>query len=123
MSGETRNGLTSTDIYDNKNAPLSSVSNYGIKWLTNYSRKNVVRPQIVKAEDKIVIFWSIYDPDNRFCQEAYYMVLSDEGEVLVPETPLKHYVNSHEKPIYHDGTVSWIYTNQNKLHLAELKIN
>jgi hypothetical protein len=95
-----------------------------VRWLTNYSGKDVVKPQIVRANDKIVIFWSIYNPNNKSCKDAYYMVLSDEGEILVPETPLNCLLNSYEKPVYNNGVVSWVYydSSDKQLHLVELTI-
>lgn len=121
--GEIREGLTAKNFYE-ENSALKSVTNYGVRWLTDYPENSVVRPQIVKADDKIVIIWSIYEPDNELCKKTAYMILSDEGEILVPETALDCGINSYEKPIYHNGIVSWVYydTSSSQFHLVELKV-
>ena len=123
IGGETREGLTARNFYE-ENSTMKSVTNNGVRWLTDYSKESVVRPQIVRAEDKFVIIWSIYEPDNESCKKTAYMVLSDEGEILVPETALDCGINSYEKPIYHNGIVSWVYydTSSSQLHLVELKV-
>ncbi|MBE7051293.1 MAG: hypothetical protein E7395_01810 [Ruminococcaceae bacterium] len=123
IGGETREGLTARNFYE-ENSTMKSVTNNGVIWLTDYSKESVVRPQIVRAEDKFVIIWSIYEPDNESCKKTAYMVLSDEGEILVPETALDCGINSYEKPIYHNGIVSWVYydTSSSQLQLVELKV-
>ena len=122
IGGEDRTGYTATDIQDNSNSPLTSVTNNGVRWLTDYAENSVIAPQIVQANDKIVILWSVYNPHNRFCEDRYYMILSDTGEILVPETPLKEYLNSYEKPIYHDGVVSWVYYDHYNKQIKQAKI-
>ena len=123
IGGETREGLTARNFYE-ENYTMKSVTNNGVRWLTDYSKESVVRPQIVRAEDKFVIIWSIYDPDDASCKKAFYMILSDDGEILVPETALDCGINSYEKPIYHNGIVSWVYydTSSSQLQLVELKV-
>ena len=123
IGGEERTGVSATDIYDNSNTPLTNVTNYGVRWLTDYKEDIVVAPQIVKADDKVVVLWSVRDVHNRFSEGRYYMVLSESGEVLVPQTPLEPYLNSYEKPVYNNGVISWVYSWYNKLGLAQLKVN
>ena len=126
MGGDVREGMSSDNNQDSdfESSSLKHVTNYGVRWLTNYSNKSVVRPQIVRADDKFVIIWSIYEPNNKLSKKTAYMILSDDGEILVPETELNYGINSYEKPIYHNGVVSWIYYNNSdgQLYLVELNI-
>lgn len=85
VGGSTRTGATSTDIYDNSNSPLTEVTDYGVIWLTNYTDRDVIAPQVVVGDDRIVIFWTeerkpegmYHTPDEFYC-ESYYMILSAE---------------------------------------------
>lgn len=121
--GETRQGLTDVRFYD-ENPKMESVTNNGIIWLTDYAKESVVRPQIVKADDKIVILWSKYDPADTSCKKAFCMVLSADGKILVPETELDCRMNSYEKPIYHNGVVSWVYCDDSgsRLHRVNMQV-
>ncbi|MGN0163737.1 MAG: hypothetical protein ACI4EA_09215 [Candidatus Ornithomonoglobus sp.] len=106
IGGSQRRGLTSFDINDNQNSPLTSVTDYGVNWLTSYDDRNVITPQVVIADNRIVILWN-ETKENK--SEAYYMVLSDSGEILKPATSLgiNQQLNSREDPIYYDGKIYW----------------
>ena len=104
IGGTERSGATSFDIYDNQNGPLTKVTDYGVIWLTDYMDKNAIAPQVVAANDPIVILWGT----DRFAPEpeSFYMVLSAEGEVITPAPPLDRVkLNSYERPVYHNGQV------------------
>jgi hypothetical protein len=116
IGGEPRNGATSFDINDNNNSPLTSVTDYGVHWLTNYTEKNVIAPQVVEAGDRVVILWSTDD-------ESFYVVLSADGSELIPVTSLgKTTLNSYERPIYHDGKVIWASVNAGKLMVMNINM-
>ena len=104
IGGEERSGSMSFNVYDTNNSALRSVTDYGVHWLTNYASDNVVRPQVVEADDKIVILWT-------HSYKNYYMILSNEGNILVPETEINVPLNSYEKPVYINGKVQWVYTD------------
>lgn len=116
VGGTTRNGATSLDINDNKNAPLTKVTNYGVHWLTNYTDANVIAPQVVMADDHIVILWATE-------KDTFYTVLSANGDVLTPATSLgKIQLNSFERPVYHNGAVHWAYADDGKLRVRSIKL-
>lgn len=116
LGGVERSGNTSYNINDINNSPLTPVTDYGVRWLTDYTDKNVIAPQIVKAEDKIVILWSTEN-------ESFYTVLNSNGDTLVPVTSLGNkLLNSYEKPIYHNGKVYWVYSGENKINLGSISI-
>ena len=118
IGGTARSGATSYDIYDNQNAPLTNVTDYGVIWLTDYTDRNVITPQVVAADDRIVILWK---EDVGSPVDTYYMVLSAEGNVIKPKTPLGLPLNSFEQPIYHDGRVYWAYALRGKLAVASFE--
>ncbi|WEK54176.1 MAG: hypothetical protein P0Y55_16700 [Candidatus Cohnella colombiensis] len=119
VGGTTRSGATSFDINDNNNSPLTNVTDYGVVWLTNYTDKNVIAPQIVIADDRIVILWT---EDSEPVTESFYMVLSAGGDVITPATSLgRMKLNSYEMPIYHNGHVYWAYTHNDKLRVVSIK--
>jgi hypothetical protein len=120
IGGTVRSGATSFDIYDNQNGPLTKVTDYGVIWLTDYTDKNAIAPQVVAADDRIVILWGTdrLTPEP----ESFYMVLSAEGEVITPATSLGRVkLNSYERPIYHNGQVYWAYTDKGNLRVFSIK--
>lgn len=130
IGGEVRSGATSFDINDNQNQPLSTVTDYGVRWLTKYKDKNVISPQVVVANDKVVIMWSIQSVSNETGlldsveQESFYMIMSNTGDVIKDATSLgKTPLNSMERPIYHDGFVHWVSVVTEGLKVRSLKID
>ena len=116
LGGETRNGATSTDINDNSNSPLTPVTDYGVHWLTDYTDMHAVAPQVVEADDRLVILWSTEE-------DTFYMVLSADGGVLTPASSLGRMpLNSFERPVYHDGVISWAAVMEGRLRVWSIKI-
>lgn len=58
VGGKNRIGESSFDINDNQNSPLTSVTDYGLIWLTDYTDNSVYAPHETVADDKIVIIWN-----------------------------------------------------------------
>lgn len=104
IGGKERSGRMCFNVNDTKNSELRPVTDYGVHWLTDYDTESVIRPQVVEANDKIVILWSC-------SYNNYYIVLSNEGKVLVPETKIDTPLNSYEKPLYINGKVQWVYAS------------
>jgi len=116
IGGEDRSGATSMDINDNKNAPLTPVTDYGVHWLTNYTDTDVIAPQVVCANDRLVILWAT-DADT------FYMILSADGEVLTPATSLNGVpLNAAERPVYHNGSVYWAASLHQKLGVYSIAV-
>lgn len=116
IGGQTRSGALSTDINDNSNAPLTPVTNYGVHWLTGYTDRDVVAPQVVTADDRIVILWSTMD-------ESFYTVLSNDGSIVTPTTSLGRLrLNSYEPPVYHDGAVHWASVDNGRLKVSSIEL-
>ena len=121
VGGSIRSGETSKDISDNNNSPLIKVTDYGVIWLTNHTDRDVIAPQVVVGDDRIIILWSEqYNSETK----SYYMVLSAEGNVIVPATSLgsRLKLNSYEMPIYHKGSVYWAYVNDGELRVASIRV-
>jgi len=128
IGGRVRTGETSTDIYDNNNSPMTKVTDYGVIWLTNYTDRDVIAPQVVVGDDHIIILWtelskregsSGYDYNTK----SYYMVLSPEGKVIIPATSLGSFkLNSYEMPVYHNGSVCWAYTDRNRIRVVSISL-
>lgn len=117
IGGVKREGKTSMDIYDNSNTPLTKVTDYGVHWLTNYTDKDVIAPQVVEADNRLVILWATK-------KDSFYMILSQNGEVIQPETSLKRVpLNSYERPVYYKGTVYWMAIKDGVLKEYSLKVN
>jgi len=114
--GAARSGATSTNIYDNSNSPLTSVTDYGVRWLTDYTGADVIAPQVVAADDQLVILWSTRD-------DTFYIVLSASGEIVTPATSLGGLqLNSFERPVYHDGVLYWVSVVRDRLKVRSLEI-
>ena len=117
VGGSARSGATSFDINDNANKPLTPVTDYGVRWLTHYTGKDVVAPHSVVADDRIFIFWSTTE------NESFYIVLSANGDILTPETRLAGMtLNSYEQPVYHNGAIYWISVLNGKLMIRSIDI-
>ncbi len=135
VGGQNRSGATSFDINDNKNSPLTPVTNYGVNWLTNYTDADVVAPHAVVAGDRIVILWNQgktdkqryqwYQPSDKGDCQAYYMILSADGKIIKPATALDKSwsLNSMEDPIYHYGKVYWACTENNRVVLRSITVD
>jgi len=105
VGGTTRSGKTSMDIYDNGNSPLTEVTDYGVIWLTDHTDRDVIAPQVVVGDDRIIILWT---ENHDYKSESFYMVLASDGKVITPATSLGRLkLNSYEMPIYHNGSVYW----------------
>jgi len=117
VGGKNRTGSTSFDINDDKNSPLTSVTDYGVIWLTDYTDQSVVCPQVVKTDDgRAVILWSTQ-------KDSYYMVLNPDGSIHTEATSLNSLpLNSVEKPVYHDGCVTWVYSARTDKKSSEYKM-
>ena len=106
-----------------------SVTDTGVKWLTNYTGYDVENPQVVYTDDdRIVILWE--KVKNTSNVTTYYMILSSNGKVLQKATKIKGVrLNTNEEPIYKDGYVFWStagkenYTVDNKLRIHRLNLN
>lgn len=127
--GTDRTGETAFDIYDTKSTPMKPVIDQGIHWLTNYTDREVIAPQVVVAENRIVILWSEkYGSSDSYSSLAprdnnYYMVLSSSGEVIKAATSLGHMpLNSMERPVYHEGHLQWVTVYNGYLKVRQLKL-
>lgn len=85
-----------------------SVTDEGIKWLTNYgSNYSVNNPQVVTADDgRMIVMWEkMYK--GKF-SKSYYMILAADGTVLQKATSMnKTRLTAHEDPLYSNGYVYW----------------
>jgi hypothetical protein len=99
--GVERSGATSFDINDNSNKPLTPVTDYGVRWLTDYTDTDVIAPQMVSTSGNIIILWAA---DN----DTFYMVLDESGEVVKPATSLMGLpLNAYERPLFYNGCLYW----------------
>lgn len=116
VGGTNRTGSTSLDINDNKNSPLTQVTNYGVQWISNYTDENVIAPQALVVDDKIIILWSTEN-------DSFYMQLASNGNVIKPATSLSGIpLNSFERPIYYNGYIYWVYVKDGKVKVTNLKL-
>ncbi len=119
MGGGERSGATSFDINDNSNSPLTPVTDYGVIWLTDYTDRDVIAPHAVAANDCIVILWNECNASGQY--EAFYTVLSADGDVVTPPSSLgvDFPVNSMEAPVYHDGSIYWAAADSGRIYVVQ----
>lgn len=89
------------------------VTDYGVKWLTNYDSDTVVsEPQIVSTDDgRIVILYEKHTK-NKY-NGVFYAVLDENGDIL-KKTQLfskTAHLNSCEMPVYAKGKIWWVQNN------------
>lgn len=116
IGGTERQGETSMDINDNSNTSLTKVTDYGVNWLTQYTKTDVIAPQVVAADNRLVILWTTE-------KDSFYMLLSEDGTIIKPATSLKGLpLNSYERPLFYDNAVYWVGVKEGKLKVYSLKI-
>ena len=85
------------------------VTNYGVKWLTNYSSSYTIsNPQVVSTtKGNYVVLFERYK--GLTYQGVYYMVINSTGKMVVKATRLSAngYLNPSEMPVYTKGKVYW----------------
>ncbi len=121
VGGEKRSGATSFDINDNQNSPLTSVTDYGVQWITDYADRDVIAPHAVLADDSVVILWNEKKDDKT---EAFYTILSSNGNTIKSPTSLGVgcKLNSNEDPIYHNGTVYWASAYNGRIRINSIEL-
>ncbi len=93
-----------------------SVTDHGIKWLADYTDATIENPQVVAADDKIVILfekgdrypWTVGWHYKRY-DGVYYMVLDESGNIIKPAALFSKTarLNPCEMPVYTNGSVYW----------------
>jgi hypothetical protein len=113
IGGETRTGMTADRLYGDH----ERFTDQGVRWITNYTDKNVVAPQVVVADNKIVVLWSTEE-------DSFYTVLDSGGNTILPETSLGSVpLNSFEPPIYHNGKIIYAASKNGQLMVINIKID
>ena len=91
----------------------TSVTNYGVKWLTSYgSGASVDNVQIVATDkDEIVVLYEL--TRNYQYEGVWYMVLDAKGNVIRSATQFaaNALLNPCKTPVYADGSVWWVGNN------------
>lgn len=86
------------------------VTDYGVKWLTDYSKKTEIsEPQIALTnKNRIVVLYEKSVSDKY--KGVYYMVLDENGRILKDETRFSATarLNSCEMPVFAKGKVWWV---------------
>jgi len=129
VGGIERSGETSFDIYDTGNTPLTKVTDYGVIWLTDYTDRDVIAPQVVEGDDHIIILWTErFEEQSEYFYnykvESFYMVLTADGNIVTPATSLgRLQLNSYEAPVYHNGYVYWAYAYKGTIRVVSIPIN
>ncbi len=88
------------------------VTNYGVKWLTNYGTGEVNNVQIATASDnKIVVLYELCNGGYySSCKGVYYIVLDESGNVVQDSTLYSETarLNPCESPVTVNGNVCWV---------------
>lgn len=87
----------------------SSVTDKGIKWLTNYSGKYTASAVSITStdDDRVVVMWEKLNKDEVFLN-SYYMILASNGQILQNATSLRYRrLNVYESPVYRNGYIYW----------------
>lgn len=93
------------------------VTNYGVKWLLDYTDSTIENPQVVSTDDgKIIILFERGDRKswqwgwdyNRY-DGLYYMILDSYGNVIKPATRFSKTarLNPCTMPVYTNGAIYW----------------
>jgi uncharacterized protein YjdB len=91
----------------------SGAADYGVLWLTDYTGTAYASdPKMVPiGNDRLLIMWEKKDYEEyayRQYIESYYMVVSGDGTVILPQTLIQdEYMTLFGEPDYRDGCVYW----------------
>lgn len=99
LNASTRKGTSGSE----------SVTDKGIKWLTNYSANYTASAVSIVAtdDDRVVVMWEKLNKNNVFLN-SYYMILASNGQVLQKATSLRYRrLNVYEDPVYRNGYIYW----------------
>lgn len=98
----TRSGMSGLDGNE-------SVTDYGVKWLTDYkSGTTISEPQIALTDKNQIVVLYEKTVSKKYAG-VYYMVLDENGKVLKEETQFSKTarLNSCEMPVFAKGKVWW----------------
>lgn len=128
--------LSSPDAYvtKGKRAGLAGnngdqyVINYGVKWLTNVSKKNYIsHPQVVATDNgRIIVLYELYGKSGY--KGIYCIELDSKGKIKTKGRKISGdmKLNPCETPIYSDGNVYWVSNKlndrSNRLFLNMIKV-
>ncbi len=86
-----------------------NVTDYGVKWLTNYSSKTVISEPQIALTDKNEIVVLYEKTVLREYKGVFYTVLDENGKVLKKETRFSKtaQLNSCEMPVFANGKIWW----------------
>jgi hypothetical protein len=84
------------------------VTDYGVKWLTNYNSKTTIsNPQVVAADGKYVVLFE--RTTNYTYAGVYYIVIDAKGNILQKATRFSKTatLNPSRMPVYSNGSIYW----------------
>lgn len=88
----------------------TKVEDFGVKWLTNYSKSYTIEnPQVVSTDNgKYVILFERYKNYN--FQGVFSVIVDSNGKVVQKVTKISKtaYLNPCRIPVYSNGCVSWV---------------
>ena len=103
-----------------------AVTDYGVKWLTNYSSKyRIANPQTASdSNGNIVVLYELYK--SGAYKGVYYMVVDPVGNIITKKTRFSSaaYLNPCRMPVCANGIVYWTgnRANKNTMYVYQLKI-
>lgn len=111
------------------------VTNYGVKWLADYTDATIENPQVVGTDDgKIVILFEKGDRNGwvwgwayKRYDGLYYMILDSYGNVIKPAALFSKTarLNPCTMPVYIDGSIYWAgntISNNKDVYVNVLKL-
>lgn len=102
-----------------------SVSNYGVKWLTNIgSTDEISNPQVIATDTGNYVILYQYEKKYKY-QGTYMMVLDGNGKKLSKAQLLSKTakLNSCEMPAYSNGKVYWVSSPNGKLSIYSVAVD
>lgn len=105
----------------------SPVTNYGVKWLTDFGTNDISNPQVVTTKDgKIVILYELYK-DSWEYRGLYYIVLDSNGKRLKSSTLFSSeaHLNPCVMPVSTDDGIYWVsntYNDPSNIYINILRL-
>ena len=106
-SGYVTTGVRSG--YSGSNGDIK-VKNYGVKWLTNFSKKYKIKnPQVIATDDERYVV--LFEKEKNYNYQGIYCIILDStGKIQTKMTKISSsaHLNHAEMPIYIKGNIYWV---------------
>ncbi len=101
-----------------------SATNYGVKWLTDYTNGSIKNPQAVTdGKGNTIVLYERYSDSYQY-DGVYRIIVNSKGKVTgkTERISTTAHLNSCETPVYYDGCIYWCENDEGDYTDHALKV-